>query len=102
MTTSLTLSLRPDASATREEDEVVIRATQPPAVVRLKQVHPAVHAALVRLSDGGITEDDLHTAALDAEGPGGPVKLAIYVKRLSAAALLCRTLRLDGRPFASM
>ena len=102
ITTSLTLSLRPDASATRDGDEVVIRATQPPAVVRLKQVNAALHPALARLIDGGVSEDELHAAALDAEGPDGPVKLAIYLKRLSAAALLRRTLRVDDRPFASI
>ena len=64
LTTSLTLSLRPDASATREGDEVVIRATQPPAVVRLKQVNDTLHAALARLSDGGVSEDELRAAAL--------------------------------------
>src|SRR5262245_50256619 len=102
MTTSLTLSLRPDASATREGDEVVVRATDPPALVRLKQVNTALDAALARLSGGGLTEDDLQAAALEAEGPGGRVKLAIYVKRLNAAALLWRTLRVDGRPFATI
>jgi SagB-type dehydrogenase family enzyme len=102
MTTSLTLSLRPDASNAREGDEMVIRAARPPAVVRLKQVHAVVYAALARLSDGGVGEDELRAAALDAEGPGGLVKLAIYLKRLNAAALLWRTLRVGDRPFATI
>jgi SagB-type dehydrogenase family enzyme len=102
MTTSLTLSLRPDASVTREVDEVIVRATEPPAVVRLKQVHAAMRAALARLRDGGVSEEELRAVALDAEGPGGLVKLAIYLKRLNAAVLLWRTLRVDGRPFATI
>lgn len=81
---------------------MIVRATEPPAVVRLKQVHPAVHDALARLSDAGITEAELHAAASDAEGTAGLVKLAIYVKRLNAAALLYRRLRVGDRPFASI
>ena len=102
MTTSLTLSLRPDASVAREGDQVVIRATTPPAVVRLKQVNAALDSALNRLRDGGVSEDELRAAALDAEGPGGLVKLAIYLKRLNAAALLWRSLRVSGQPFATI
>jgi SagB-type dehydrogenase family enzyme len=54
------------------------------------------------LRDGGAGEDELEAAALDAAGPGGAVKLTIYLKRLSAAGLLRRTLRVDGRPFATI
>jgi SagB-type dehydrogenase family enzyme len=100
--TSLTLSLRPDASVTRDGDEMIIRGTEPPAVVRLKQVTGALHAALAKLSDGGISDDDLHAAAFAAEGAGGPLKLAIYLKRLGAATLLRRTLRVGDQPFASI
>jgi hypothetical protein len=99
--TTISLSLRPDVVATSEGTEVVLRATRPPAVVRFKQTTAVLQHALHQLGDGA-AEDDLMAAALERDGPEGLFKIAHYLKRLHAAALLRWTVQIDGVRFATL
>ena len=95
MSATVTLSLRRDVEIASDGDEIVLRGSRPQAVVRLKQVTPALHDAIRRLATDRASEGELSGMALEGDGPTGLFKLSHYVKRLTAAALVRRTL-VDG------
>jgi SagB-type dehydrogenase family enzyme len=92
---SLLLSWREGVSV--EDGEGEFRLQGPGSRVVLRQLGPAVRAALSQLAPPGGNEDHLDEIVLDA---GGPTALAGWYHRLNDLAqrgFLCRAVSVDGR-----
>jgi SagB-type dehydrogenase family enzyme len=94
------IRLRSDATLERTETVRILRAGF--ARVSLGAPEPAGDAALDLLRNGGGSELDVVRVAMTAGGEAAAIPFQMLLHRLRSGGWLQRTLRIDGRPVATL
>jgi SagB-type dehydrogenase family enzyme len=100
LTASLLLSWREGVVCEAEGGELHLRG--PRGTLVLRQLAPALFAALARLAPCGADEDCLAEQVLKSAGVGALAQWYYTLQRLARCGFLCRTLQLDGRRLATL
>jgi oxazoline/thiazoline dehydrogenase len=95
------LSLRDDIALV-EEPHGGVALTAPGTHIPLRQLSSGWHGVLKQLGGGGGTEQELGELLLETDGPSAMFSFYPRLSQLIQKGVICHTLHVDGRPFATI
>ncbi|MBY0357174.1 MAG: SagB family peptide dehydrogenase [Candidatus Obscuribacterales bacterium] len=96
-----TLSFKSTAKL-EEDDSALLLCVPERSRLRIAAPTPSIRTLLEHLFAGGMTDDQLCEAAMHADKNADPAKIYFFLEKLAAYGMLCYTLNLEGKPFATL